>query len=303
MRIASRFKKWNFWTAVIAGISLTMPVFAANSNTSSTVTLSDASTIEGYLSQIATNTLNTANYLNTFLGTWLNPDNTQNTANLQTNFIDVNNAILRNQSVQNALLPRLNSDLMGPSATTRSTPQANDLLFSSLVGIPYFTPDPRANPNQPNNIDHAYNYIRNASGILTTHVIPGAGWAGTLQDQITYINYYDSVMAIESYNAYVLSDMYAESVNGGPFNKSQQTLMKQASDPNWFVAIGAEPLGVLLRQMLMYQSETFVLLCQLLQTEKQMLAATVMGNTVGILNNSSNEITLRNKAIKAGPGA
>lgn len=294
-----RFRKWNSFIVFICAIFFSYSALAA---TTQTVTLSNGGNIENLLNQIARNTFDTADFLNRFIGTWLEQDRSPTSATLAANLTNVSNAIMQNRAVQASLLQRLNADLMGPAVTAKTLPQANDLVYSSLVGLPYFSPDPRNDPAKPNErVDNAYNFIRNASGILTAHEIPG-NWSGDPTDQLTYIHYYDSMMAVESFNSFVLTDMYAEALNGGPFTKAQEGLIAQAKDNNWFPTVGSEPLGVVMRQMLMYESETFILLTQLIQIQKQMLAATVMGNTIGILQNGSNEITLRNKA-KNPPGS
>lgn len=293
------FSKWQALVVLIGTIFISYSALAAPTQT---VSLSNGSSIESLLTQIAKNTFDTANFLNSFVGTWLEQDKSPTTGTLAGNLTSVSNAIMQNRAVQMSLLQRLNTDLMGPSVTVKTLPEANDLVYSSLVGLPYFPQDPRNDPQRPNQrVDSAYNFIRNASGILTAHEIPG-NWSGDPADQLTYIHYYDSTMAIESFNSFILSDMYAEALNGGPFTKAQEALISQAKDNNWFPTVGSEPLGVVLRQMLMYESETFILLTQLIQIQKQLLAATVMGNTVGILQNGANEITLKNKA-KNPPGS
>jgi hypothetical protein len=48
----------------------------------------------------------------------------------------------------------------------------------------------------------------------------------------------------------------------------------------------------------MYNSQTYLMLSQLLQTEKQMLALQAMANSLAVVNGSSNESFMVQKAIQ-----
>jgi membrane-bound inhibitor of C-type lysozyme len=106
---------------------------------------------------------------------------------------------------------------------------------------------------------------------------------------------------VQTFNGYVLSQLYEDVKNG--VAAAQTTLINQASDPaNWFATITTESIGAVLRQTLMYQSQSYIVLTQLLQTEKMLLAAQTMNNTLLVLSNQSNESFMLRKAVAKMPG-
>ena len=258
---------------------------------------SAATATENYLRAIRDNTNNILKRVNNlptyltalseFMIAWMSPDDSDTTASIQANFTQLGNLLIQSATTQNTLQAQLNTDLL--ANTTKATlPSANDLVYSSILGSPFYTPDHRGKGVVPQ-----YNYIKNAAGINMTHMLPAPGWHGPLDAQKRYMNYYNSVMAVQSYGGYILSSLYAD---GNQFNTLQSTLITQASDPqNWFAQVASENIGWVLRQILMYQSQSFVLLSQLVQTQKQMVAAEVMNNTATIAS-GNNEIYLIQQA-------
>lgn len=229
---------------------------------------------------------------------WTNPDNSDTTANLQSNFTTLANAFLGDINTRQSTQPRILSTLFN-NATAKELPYANDLAFQTLVGAPYFAKDPRqTNPNNPP--DSAFNYLVNASGLAIEHALPdNPAWEGSIFDQNRYKMFYRTVMSAESFNAYVLSNAYAEAMQGGQFTTLQTNLITQASSPDWFQQVGSEQIGVVMRQILLYQSQTFVLLTQLLQTQKEALLAQAIGNALTIAGNMSNETSLIQRASRS----
>jgi len=122
------------------------------------------------------------------------------------------------------------------------------------------------------------------------------GPRGTETDIKNYQNYFNTVNAIQSFNGYVLSGLYAESKGGNQFNTTQLALLQQTSQPSWLNQIASQELGKVLRQMLLFQSQTYVLISQLIQTQKQLLIATTMTNSLLIANNQLNETVLYSRA-------
>lgn len=240
---------------------------------------------------------NLPNYLNALtalaLG-WLSPDTSDATANLQQNFTNLANAVSQDQSTQLGLQPRLLGDFFGSNATTSTLPYANDLTFQTLLNQPYFNPDPRN--SLTNKVDSAYNYIKNASGMSISHVIPGNNWNGKPADQTKYINYYNTISAVQTFNMYVMSKLYASYSSNNAVDSLQNTLMQQASSSDWFTQAASENIGVVLRQILIYDSQIYVMLNQMLQTQREMLAAQTMSNTLVILGNQFTESNLLGKA-------
>ena len=276
-----RMKKvFRFSTATLLGMSLTTAVFADDNTpilqqiqTNTATTLQDVNTLPAILSQ-----------LGQFIIAWMSPDSSDATATTQASFTQLGNLLIQDATTQASLQQQLNSSLL-TGITKTNLPSANDLVYSSILGSPYYSPDPRGTGTVPQ-----FNYIKNASGISLNHTLPGAGWRGPQIDQLKYMNFYNTVMAIESYNGYILSNQYAD---GNQLNALQTTLVTQASDPQtWFAKIASENIGWVMRQILMYQSESFVLLTQLVQMQKQMVTAQAMTNAAIIATgtNSENQI-------------
>lgn len=222
---------------------------------------------------------------------WMNAeDDTDTTAKLQESFANLGDAINKDQTKQIDLQQKLQGELFGTAVTRASLPNANDVSYSSLLSRPFFSPDPR---NQNGNIkaDPSYNYIKNAGGVNVAHVVPG-NWSGGPKSQAKYISYYNTVMSVQSYDAYLLSDMYASYINGSLFSKLQTNLITQASGSNWFAQVFSEDIGIVLRHILVYTSQSYVLLGEMLKTQKQAVAAQAMTNTLLILMNQNGESLL-----------
>jgi hypothetical protein len=291
------------WKKIIAGM-LAFTAMSLNLSASADATTGTAAVgaSPDYLQEIATftnGTLTAVNSLPAYLTiiaesceAWLQPDTTDTTANLQASFSNYSNAILASSAQQLQFVAPLTSDMFGSGVTQGSLPYANDLTYGTLLGMPYFTPDPRtANggtaPNSP------YNYLKYASGIGLTHTVPGTNWAGNAGDQTRYANYYNTVLAVESYNSYVLTSL----LTNAPLTLVQTLLLTQASTSDFFSKIASEPVGAVLRQILMYDSQTYVVLTQLLSTEKQLLASQAMTNTLIMNTSEFDESMLLRKAI------
>jgi hypothetical protein len=252
-------------------------------------------------------TLMSVNTLPNFLATatqlalsWLKPDKSTNTVALQGGFATLGNLIVQNYTTQLSGQLQLTADLYGqPLANLTNppdhpavldyVPNINDLTYSSLLGQP---PVPKAKGAA----SAPYNYIKFASGINISHTIPGQSWQGTKADQVKYQNYFATIMAAESFNGFALSNQYADQQNGNSFTTTQNTLITQASGSSWSSQVASEELGIVLRQLLLFESQTYVLLTQLVQTQKQMLAAQVMTNSLLILGGQVNESYLASKA-------
>lgn len=234
--------------------------------------------------------------LTTMALSWVAPDDTDATANLQQQFATLASALLAEDGNQLSLQPRLLAELFD-KATPQNLSYANDLTFTTLLGVPYFAKDPRNKDGQVAKADPAFNYIKNASGLGIRRPIP-VGLGGAPMDQLRYIYYFNTVSSVETFNAYVLSALYAESKNpNGGFTATQRQLITQASSSDWFSQISSAKLGVVLRQLLMYQSQMFMLMTQTIKLQRQQLEAQVMTNTMLMAINSSNEQNLINRAM------
>ena len=195
-----------------------------------------------------------------------------------------------------AVQTQLLNDLFA-NVNPKDITNVNDLTYTTLLKLPFrisSTPSETA-------VDSAYTFIKNASGLNISHFPPVTYKFinKTITDQLIYTNYYNTIMAIESFNAYILSGFYIDYLmNQTPLTQQQLALFTQAKDPAWLTQIASQYIGYVLRQILLYESQTFVILTELLQTTKQMVAAQAMNNTLLILNNQANEKKLFQKAAQ-----
>lgn len=244
-----------------------------------------------------------------FLQAWMEEDKSEPTVTMQGNFTKLGKLLVDTMGAQDDLQTKLNTSLINNDGnnvillnqgmvprtnlvTAKTMPYANDVLYSSLVQKPLYPKDPRSTDN--NKIDFAMNYIKNASGMNLYHELPNDSWKGRVDSQIKYQSYFNTVMAAESFNSYVLSYQYALKDD---FNTLQKDLIEQASDQaKWFAKVSSENIGFVLRQILFYQSQSFVLLSQLVQTQKQMVTAQTITNSLLIASNSINESLMLSSA-------
>jgi hypothetical protein len=266
-----------------------------------------------YLQQIAQNTTNILtnvstlpNYIATMVTYALNMqknDDSKSTQSMQSNFALTGNSIVQDASAQLAAQPAMNQDLFGPDANSTTLQNANDLVYSTLLGQPLYNPDPRNPPGKPATANPPYNYIKNAAGMSIPHIFPRMNWRGSATDFAKYSTYYNTIMSIESFSGYVLSNQLAELQNSNALTTAQMTLVTQASSSDWIAQIASQEIGKVLRQLLMFESQTYVLMTQALQIQKQLLTAQVMTNALLIANNQSNESMMLAKAQGIKPTA
>jgi hypothetical protein len=252
------------------------------------------------------------NNLPTYITAWTTTDSSEASANMQANFTQLGQLLPQDLNTQVSLQSTLNNNFLSndgnnvyafnggtaPTAaapTAKTFPYANDLVYSSLLGAPIYSKDPRPNT------DYAMNYVMNASGANLYHPMPGGGWGGSQAAQRRYQTFYNTVMAATSFNNFILSKNYADKAQ---FNTLQTTLIQQATDPgNWFAKVGSEQIGFVLRQLLMYQSQTFVLLTEMIQMQKEMVSAQAMNTATLIAVNQMNESSMINFAKGQQTGA
>lgn len=269
---------------------------------------------ETYLYHIMENTYgilqdfnNFPNYLEglgKFIISWMTNDTSETTTSMQGNFATLGSLIVSDQDAQKSAQLDLTADLYnqtnkgvfvnppGSPAILDTIPNINGLTYSTVLGLPPVKNIPKALQNQ----NTPYNYIKNAGGMTLVHTQPGLTWQGPADDQTKYQNYYNTMMSIESFNGYILSNLFAETQNGNAFTKTQNALISQASNSSWVAEIATEELGKVLRQILMFESQSYVLLSQSVQTQKQMLTAQAMTNALLIMANQTSETLLVSKA-------
>lgn len=218
------------------------------------------------------------------------PDNSQSTAELQSQLTDFTATLQQRNKNRDALQMDLTKNILlkDALASAYTNTYANELTYLSLLGQPVVPPDPKKN------IDFAKNYVSNLAGIRAEHVIPKVTWRG--EGVRAYENYYKTVMAIESYNQYILSDLYVDYQSGNKLSELQNSLIEKASSKTWFTEVSSAYIGIVLRQILMYESQMYILLNELLKTQKQLVYTQAMNNSLLILNNTTNEDVLVRKA-------
>jgi len=202
---------------------------------------------------------------------------------------------LNNEANQTTLQTSLLTSFFGSANIAARNPQnLNDLSYTTLLGIPLLSPDPRSDVNS------SLNYLMNASGLGITYPAPSAGWRGPQLAQKNYVQFYNTVVAVQTFNAYVLSRLYEDSHTLATDTSLRKQLITQSSNSNWFTSVISNDLGWVLRQLLLYSSQSYVLLDQLVQSQKQMTAALAMTNTLLIANSGFQASTLLTKA-QGGP--
>lgn len=251
--------------------------------------------IQDYTRQILEKLNNSPLQINELIQSWLKKDDSDFTKSIQADFTSFGNQINQAQATQydTNYMGRLNQSLLyqnNKAPDPKAIPYANDLVYSSLFDSPII-PEPRKN------IDSRYNYLGNLSGIFVPHKIPNLSWTKQNNDDNSiekYFSYYSTTIAAESFDASVLARLYATDKNPQETEKlkTRMNLVKKATDPNWFTKITTQELGIVLRQMLLFQSQTYVLLNDLLDTQKQMLTAQVIQNSLLIQNGQQTENNL-----------
>jgi len=214
-----------------------------------------------------------------------------NWSNEQNWFASLSSSSLNNESAQYTLQQTLLTTFFGASNIQTPNPQnMNDLAFPTLLGKPLVSPDPRTG------VDATMNYLVNASGLGIPLTIPAAGWRGDATSQKNYRNFYNTVTAVQTYNGFVLSRLYEDSKSLSTDSALRTQLITQSSNSGWFTSVITNDLGWILRQILLYNSQSYVLMDQLVQTQKQMLATLAMTNTLFIASNELQGNILLQKA-------
>jgi type IV secretory pathway TrbF-like protein len=125
--------------------------------------------------------------------------------------------------------------------------------------------------------------------------MPGSNWNGNPGDQAKYSSFYNTITAVETYNAYILSQLVTD--NLAALSTSQKALTDMANGSNFFSQVASETVGVVLRQILMFESQSFIVLTQMLEVQKQLLASQAMTNTMLMNTGTTTEQILLRKAI------
>lgn len=262
------------------------------------------------LKQIAQNTYNmleavnnVPNYLDSLTKqalSWLAIEDQEDSyiVKTQTDFATLGNLLTQINTDQKNSQTQVTADLFAmepidfttPSQSPKvleTIPDINDLSYASLIGVP---PVAKGSFNPSN-------YLHNALGATLPHIAPDKTWPGSRINKIKYTGYYKNIMAVNSFNAYVLSGLIAENSNGNKLSPLHDKLITEASQSSWLAQIATEELGKVLRDILLFQSQNYVLMTKSIQLQKQQLTAQVLTNSLLIGTNVQTEAGLFQRAI------
>ncbi len=227
-------------------------------------------------------------------------DSSDATATFQGDFTSYANGLLNNNKQQLSIQTTFQNDFFtqngkNPAPTTTSLPFANELTYTTMLNKPFFK-DTEKDANG-NDVDSALKYVENASGQAIPHIAPGTNWKGSQTNQDKYKQFYQTISAIQTFNTYVMSEMYVNAKNNFNLSNLQIKLMQDASDSdNWFKQVASEEIGIVFRQLLLFTSQIYVVLINLLQTNNNMVQAQAMTNALLIVGNQFTEQSLASNA-------
>lgn len=196
-------------------------------------------------------------------------------------FAALNNEDTKGKEQQEAIALGLTKQLLlngNPNPKKQYLPlNANYLNYGALSGR-------KLDPSKDKDVSPdtlGMTYIQNLSGTnfrMTPPItpLPGIVLPGNYQ------SFYNSTMAIQSYNTHILTGLLGQKEK----NSFREYLITQASSSDWFKTVATEELGLVLRHILMYDSQIFVQLHRLEKLQREQVAAQAMTNTLLIFQNS-----------------
>lgn len=159
------------------------------------------------------------------------------------------------------------------NATNPSTPpNANMLAYPILLGKPLF-PDEKYKANSK---QYMQAYLDNVANVNYPLPQLDPTWSDKNPYKKLYANYYNSMASIQSFNNFVLSGLSRQT----EIEEKSKALSDKASDSAWFEQVATEDLGLVLRHILMYVSQSYVQQNRITQLQQQQLTAQVMTNTL-----------------------
>lgn len=215
---------------------------------------------------------------------WVETDDPANTiGNNQYTFSSLGD--LRTTSEQNQLTATLsltNQFLLAGSINSTNPflpANANDLTYSILFGQPLVKPTSNTNDYSQN----IQNYIKNVTASTLVLDQPNPNWPNS-KSRTQYNNLYNTLAAIQSYDQYLISGL----TNLKDSETLSTQLTAQATNPDWFKQIATEALGLVLRHILMYTSQSFVQINQIIELQQKQLAVQAMTNSLLLVLVQSN---------------
>lgn len=127
-------------------------------------------------------------------------------------------------------------------------------------------------------------YLTTVAGLELYHTSPfGGTWNGAAQDYEAYKRFFNTALATESFNSYILSQLYMQFQNKDALGEAQKKLIEQAKDSDWFTKVGSEPISFVIRQLLLYTSQLLVVQSQMLKNQQEMLYTQAVSNTIMLM--------------------
>ena len=211
------------------------------------------------------------------------------TTQAQQNLATTGWSFTKSQLIIKQMQKKVMADILGKPASVFSgdpapivldIPDINEISFSSLIGEP---------PVEKRSVDF-YGYVKNAAGFNTIHPIPDSSWEGNDDAKLKYRNYFNTIISVESFSAYILSQLAINSLL--KVNETRDQLVNTVSSSGFIAQIATEELGRVFRQILLFESQNFVLNAQIQKRLDEMVSAQAMTNTLLIKLNEGNEFNL-----------
>ncbi|MHB1946840.1 MAG: hypothetical protein ACYCQI_01845 [Gammaproteobacteria bacterium] len=200
-------------------------------------------------------------------------------ATYQNAIATVNRDAMQNRRMQDAATMELTKTFLKNGSFNRQSltlPEfANGLSYSVFFGKGVKIDTTQDQKTRPEEL--MKDYVRNLTGANFLIYQP-APIKGSKIPPNSYTFFYYSVAAIQSFNSHILSQLLTVPDKNG--QSQREFLLNQASSSSWFKQLGSEKLGLVIRHILMYDSQIYATLSRLESLQKDHLAATAMTNTL-----------------------
>jgi len=171
-------------------------------------------------------------------------------------------------------------------------PNVDDLAYTNAIGFPPIVGFKPSSKNQIQIDSSVKNYIKAAGGANLFHPQLASQSTPITIAQKQYQAQFNLAYAVQSFNTYVLSKYI---VNEATISQTQSTLYRKASGSDYLTTISSEPIGYVLRDILLFQSQNYVLTTRLIELQREILMAHVMTNALLIASNRQAESLLFDK--------
>lgn len=185
---------------------------------------------------------------------------------------------------ENSFNPNKNNSGLAP--ILNGVPTLNNVTYTNAIGLPPILGEKSKDPAW------VESFIQSASGSTLYHQkIPKVS-PNITNLQKSYLDYFNLTYAVQSFNNYVMSKYL---LKGDETNQQQSALYRKASNTDYLSSIATAPIGHVLRDILLFQSQNYVMTSKLLEVQKEILMSNVMTNALYIAANTQNESALYDK--------